>query len=219
MASLGVTSFVLPVAIAPTACFGIVYIVMFTRYLSVNRDLNRIAATTASPLFSGFHEVLVGITTIRAFGRERDYRRKVAEIIDRTLGIWYCSCTLDVWLSIRTQLLSGVTLLVTATCAIFQGISPGLAAIAISSSLLLIQYLDSLCSSYGRASGIGCFAAQRHWLTVLRTQLVNSLNSLERITEYLELPQEREGGKHPPASWPSSACVGPMVEVKNLSIR
>lgn len=50
-------------------------------------------------------------------------------------------------------------------------------------------------------------------------QLVNSLNSLERITEYLELPQEPEGGIHPPASWPSATCAGPLIEVDHLTIR
>lgn len=111
-----------------------------------------------------------GITTIRAFGREKAYRSQVCAILDETLGIWYASCTLDVWLSIRTQLLSGATLLSTSILAIHSRVSPGLAGIAISSSLFIISFLDALCSSYGR--------------------LVNSLNSLERITEYLELPQE-----------------------------
>jgi hypothetical protein len=68
------------------------------------------------------------------------------------LGIWYASCTLDVWLSIRTQLLSAVTLLFTAVFAVHAEVSPGLAGIAITSSQLIIQYLDALCSSYGRVS-------------------------------------------------------------------
>lgn len=151
-ASLVVTSFILPSAIFPTAAFALVYSFMFRRFLRVSRDLNRIAATTASPLFSGFQAVLVGITTIRAFGRESAYRRNVCQVLDENLGIWYASCTLDVWLSIRTQLLSGVTLLFTSIFAIYKELSPGLAGIAISSSLFIIQYLDTLCSSYGRVS-------------------------------------------------------------------
>ena len=98
-ASLGVTSWLLPSAILPTALFAFMYTLMFRRYLRVSRDLNRIAATTASPLFSGFQTVLAGLTTIRAFGRESAYRRQVCHVIDDTLSIWYSACTLDVWLS------------------------------------------------------------------------------------------------------------------------
>lgn len=58
--NLGVGTFIIPTAIAPTLAFGIIYFFTFTRYLGVSRDLNRIAATTASPLFSGFQQVLVG---------------------------------------------------------------------------------------------------------------------------------------------------------------
>lgn len=49
-------------------------------------------------------------------------------------------------------------------------------------------------------------------------QLVNSLNSLERITEYLELPQEPSDGVVPPASWPSSSGDGPMLSVQDLVV-
>lgn len=44
------------------------------------------------------------------------------------------------------------------------------------------------------------------------------LNSLERISEYLELPQEPSDGISPPASWPSAASSS-IVDVNNLSIR
>ncbi|KAM0786571.1 hypothetical protein ACM66B_002027 [Microbotryomycetes sp. NB124-2] len=197
--ALAVTSYILPSAVLPTACFAAVYTFIFVRYLGVSRDLNRIASTTASPLFTGFQRVLTGITTIRAFGRQKDYRARVCQVLDETLGLWYASATLDVWLAIRTQLLSAVTLLFTSTFAIYAQVSAGLAGIVITSSLYIIQYLDQLCSSYGR--------------------LVNSLNALERITEYLDLPQETQGGIVPPATWPSATCQGPMIKVDNLAIR
>ncbi|KAK4046805.1 hypothetical protein OIV83_005800 [Microbotryomycetes sp. JL201] len=197
--ALAVTAYILPSAILPTACFAAVYTFIFIRYLGVSRDLNRIASTTASPLFTGFQQVLTGITTIRAFGRQRDYRARVCDILDETLGLWYASATLDVWLAIRTQLLSAITLLVTSTFAIYAQVSAGLAGIVITSSLYIIQYLDQLCSSYGR--------------------LVTSLNALERITEYLDLPQEPQDGLTPPATWPSSMCQGPMIRVAGLAIK
>ena len=56
------------------------------------------------------------------------------------------------WLSIRTQLLSACCLLATASFAVYSGVSPGLAGIAITSSQSIIQSLDYLCSAYGRVS-------------------------------------------------------------------
>ncbi|KAK4055812.1 hypothetical protein OIO90_003065 [Microbotryomycetes sp. JL221] len=197
--ALAVTAYILPSAILPTACFALVYTVIFVRYLGVSRDLNRISSTMASPLFTGFQQVLTGITTIRAFGREADYRTRVCEVMDETLGLWYASATLDIWLAIRTQMLAAITLLFTSTFAIYAEVSAGLAGIVITSSLYIIQYLDQLCSSYGK--------------------LVTSLNALERITEYLGLPQESHGGLVPPAAWPSVACRGPMIRIENLEIR
>lgn len=64
----------------------------------------------------------------------------------------------------------------------------------------VIQNLDSLCTSYGR--------------------IVVSLNSMERITEYLELPQEPLGGIIPAAIWPSSSLnQESLIQVKDLVIR
>lgn len=169
-AALLITVVILPATFVPTAVFATFYANMFFRYLNVNRDINRIGATTASPLFSSaycyclgpfsdpskpivvaaFHQVLVGISTVRAFAKERDYRAQLCIIVDEILALWYCTCTLDVWLSIRTQLLSSCCLVATATFAIYSGVSPGLAGIAITSSQSIIQSLDWLCGAYGR---------------------------------------------------------------------
>ncbi|KAM0756114.1 P-loop containing nucleoside triphosphate hydrolase protein [Meredithblackwellia eburnea MCA 4105] len=196
--ALVVTMVILPATLAPIILFASIYLTLFTRYLSVNRDINRIGATSSSPLFSAFHQAVSGISTIRAFGKEQEFRASLCRILDDNLALWYCSCTLDVWLSIRTQLLSSFCLLLTAVFAVYSRVSPGLAGIAITSSQAIIQSLDWLCNAY------------RH--------LVVGLNSLERITEYLVLPQEPAEGIIPPAIWPSSSgsC---MVSVEDLEIR
>ncbi|BGP41473.1 hypothetical protein JCM10449v2_005460 [Rhodotorula kratochvilovae] len=199
IAALAVTSAVLPAALVSSLAFAGIYASIFRSYLLVNRDVNRIAATTASPLFSSFGEALRGITTIRAFGKQKEYRARLCRIVDETLAFWYLGATLDIWLSIRTQFLSAFCLLATATFATYYRISPGLAGIAITSSQAVLQALDTLCSAYGR--------------------LVLSMNSLERIAEYLRVPQEPQGGVVPPASWPSKGRDGPMLEVKDLVIR
>ncbi|GEM08696.1 ATP-binding cassette transporter [Rhodotorula toruloides] len=200
IAALVVISIVLPAALGASLIFALIYSTIFRSYLVVNRDVNRIAATTASPLFASFAEALRGITTIRAFGKQKEYRARLCRIVDETLAFWYCSATLDIWLSIRTQVLSAFCLLTTAIFATFFRVSPGLAGIAITSSQGVLQALDFLCSAYGR--------------------LVLSMNSLERITEYVKkVPQEPSGGVVPPANWPSSTDRSNLLEVKDLVMR
>ena len=108
---------ILPAAIVPTLLFASLYGFTFRNYLCLNRDANRIASTTSSPLFAsalssrqriryslsltaksflGFAEALRGVTTIRAFAKERHFRRRLCSIIDETLAFWYLSATLDV---------------------------------------------------------------------------------------------------------------------------
>ncbi|SCV70403.1 BQ2448_1797 [Microbotryum intermedium] len=193
--SFSVNIYILPLGIIPMLAVGVIYLYIFFRWLNVSRDLNRIAATTASPLFS----VLVGISTIRAFGREKDYRRHVCEVLDDTLSMWYASATIDVWIQYRSQLLSSATLLAAAMLSVYTGLSPGLAGIAINTSQAIIGTLDGLCNTYAH--------------------LVLSLNSLERVTEYLTLSQEPEDGSPAPASWPSAATKGSLIEVQDLTIK
>ncbi|GAA5926884.1 uncharacterized protein JCM15063_000395 [Sporobolomyces koalae] len=191
--------FILPAAIAPTLLFAGLYVYIFRCYLLLNRDANRIASTTASPLFASFAEALRGVTTIRAFGKEQQFRRKLCNIVDETLAFWYLSATLDIWLDIRSQILAALCLVSTAILSIYsESVTPGLAGVAITSSQSVITSLAYLCSAYGR--------------------LVLDVNALERVTEYLEVPQEPVGGIVPPAVWPSSNCAGSLIRVENLAM-
>ncbi|GAA5956896.1 hypothetical protein JCM3765_006634 [Sporobolomyces pararoseus] len=192
--------FILPSAVVPTLIFAAIYAYIFRNYLYLNRDANRIASTTASPLFASFAEALRGTTTIRAFSKESQFRNRLCHIVDETLAFWYLSATLDIWLDIRTQFLAALCLFSTAVFAIYSdSVSPGLAGVAIASSQTVINSLSYLCTSWGR--------------------LVLDLNALERITEYLEVPQEPIGGVVPPAIWPSSTCEGSLIRVENLIMR
>lgn len=96
IAALVVSSLVLPASLTASLVFVAVYVSIFRSYLLVNRDANRIASTTASPLFSSFAEALRGIVTIRAFTKGDGYRRRLCHIVDETLAYWYLAATLDV---------------------------------------------------------------------------------------------------------------------------
>lgn len=96
LTALAVSSFVLPTSLGSTLVFALVYVRTFRSFLLLSRDANRIASTTASPLFASFGEALRGIVTVRAFGKQRHYRDRLCHIVDETLAFWYLGATLDV---------------------------------------------------------------------------------------------------------------------------
>ena len=68
------------------------------------------------------------------------------------------------------------------------------------------------------------FTNNIYWACRFWTQLELDLNSVERVVEYLELPQEPPAvieNSRPPAHWPSSSGPneGTLVEVKDLEVR
>ena len=88
-----VNSIILPAALLPTLMCLSIYGYIFVRYLRVSRELNRISSTTTAPIFSGFEQVLTGITTVRAFERQNDYREALFELLDssQALSVHYPS--------------------------------------------------------------------------------------------------------------------------------
>lgn len=55
------------------------------------------------------------------------------------------------------------------------------------------------------------------WIVRLYASTQINMNAVERVREYtIELPQETQGGKEPPAHWPSRESG---IQVENLVIR
>lgn len=55
------------------------------------------------------------------------------------------------------------------------------------------------------------------WIVRLYASSQIAMNSVERVREYtIELPQEPQGGKEPPAYWPSNQAG---IQVEKLGIR
>lgn len=55
------------------------------------------------------------------------------------------------------------------------------------------------------------------WIVRLYASTQIQFNSVERVQEYtMELPQEVQGGREPPAHWPSSHST---IEIEDLAVR
>ncbi|KAH8109668.1 hypothetical protein DFH11DRAFT_1843160 [Phellopilus nigrolimitatus] len=199
--SMVVVVAVFPPFVFPAAFIGYFYYLLAIGYLNTGRDLRRMESTTRSPIFSGFGELLEGIVTVRAFSAEPRFMNGLYTKIDLTLGMWYSFWMINRWLLLPVFT---TTLFALSVDASSKAGWAGWAALCITSAMAFTNNIYWAC---------------RFW-----TQLELDLNSVERVVEYLDLPQEPPTvieNSRPPAHWPSS--TGPnadtLLQVKDLEVR
>ncbi|KAL5521010.1 hypothetical protein ACEPAG_8932 [Sanghuangporus baumii] len=207
--SLVVIVVVFPPFVFPAIFIGYFYYKLAIGYLNTGRDLRRMESTSRSPIFSGFAELLEGIVTVRAFSAEPRFMNGLYHKIDLTLQMFNHFWMTNRWLLLRFDFLSAFAVFCTTMFALSsnQVNRPGWAGWA------------GLCITSAMQ-----FTNNMYWTCRFWTQLELDLNSVERIVEYLDLPQEPPvviENSRPPAHWPSSS--GPnedkLVEVKDLVVR
>lgn len=203
-ASMIVVAFFFPLFIFPAIVMGYFYYRLAIGYLNTGRDLRRMESTTRSPIFSGFGELLEGIVTVRAFSAEPRFLNGLYTKIDLTLCMWYNFWMTNRWLLLRFDCLGALAVFTTTLFALGGFVRAGIAGLCITSAM--------------------AFTSNIYWACRFWTQLELDLNSVERVVEYLDLPQEPLGvieGNRPPAHWPSAA--GPnsdsLIVVEDLEVR
>ncbi|CAE6434018.1 unnamed protein product [Rhizoctonia solani] len=200
LVAVGTIVYAVPYFIFPAVVIAYLHAWFSGGYVSASRDLRRIEATTRSPILAFFSELLTGIVTVRAFGAERAFLLNTYKRLDITQTathyLWMCNR----WLLLRFDFLGAFSILIATIGTIKGGATAGLTGIVITQAQ---QYVRSL------------YFGLRFW-----TELEQSMNSVERIQEYLDLPSEPPAvisGNRPPAYWPSSS-TGSLV-VENLSVK
>ncbi|KDR85730.1 hypothetical protein GALMADRAFT_84830 [Galerina marginata CBS 339.88] len=199
VASFGVILFVVP-GFAPFALFiAWLYIRLAPPYIQASRDLRRLESISLSPTFAGFDELLRGITHIRAFGMENRYQDTFYTRVDKFQSFDHVYWLVNGWLRWRYDCLGSVVVFAATMFALWQGVTNGSAAIVIVQA--------------------GIFADASRQLVKVAAQLELDFNSVERVVEYLDVPQEAPAiieKTRPPAYWPSTS--GQLV-VENLVVQ
>ncbi|KAF9203873.1 hypothetical protein BGZ49_005929 [Haplosporangium sp. Z 27] len=200
IAIIFVISIVTPGFLIVALFIAMAYLVVGAYYTSASRELKRIESVTKSPLYSHFGETLVGVSTIRAFGVESRFMEEVLVKLDNNNAPFYFLWMCNRWLSIRVDIM-------------------GFMVTFISGILILIN-LDSLDSSWaGLSLGSAVnFLGLIYWLVRLYTETEMSLNSVERVNEYLKMPQEPPAiipESRPPAGWPFDG----KIEIRDLTMQ
>ncbi|KAF9255059.1 multidrug resistance-associated ABC transporter [Marasmius fiardii PR-910] len=204
-ASVITITVVFPFFLLPAAVFGFVYRELAIAYLNTGRDLRRMESNSRSPIFSHFGELLEGIVTVRAFSAERQFLDGLHRKIDFTTKMWYGFWMTNRWLLLNFDCIGCLAVFITALFSISRtdDAAAGIAGLCISSAL--------------------SFTGSVYWACRFWTNLELDLNSVERIVEYLEVPQEPPAiieSNRPPAYWPSAnANNDALIRVENLSVK
>nr|QWN59139.1 ATP-binding cassette C transporter [Rehmannia glutinosa] len=175
----------------------ILFYAAYLYYQSTSREVKRLDSITRSPVYAQFGEALNGLSSIRAY---KAYDRMASingKTMDNNVRFTLVNISSNRWLTIRLETLGGVMIWLTATFAVMQnGRAENQVAFASTMGLLLSYSLNitNLLSNVLRQA----------------SRAENSLNSVERVGTYIDLPSEAPDvieGHRPPPGWPASGLV------------
>ncbi|KZT57684.1 hypothetical protein CALCODRAFT_273206 [Calocera cornea HHB12733] len=192
---------ILPAFLVPALVIGLTYYVLTVGYLNTSRDLRRMESTTRSPIFSGFADMLDGITTVRAFSAEGRFLNALYAKVDKTQTYFWYTWMLNRWLLVRFDSLGALSVFLTTIIALSGWIDVGMAGLTMTLSMT--------------------FTMSVYWTCRFVTQLEMDLNSVERVVEYCDLPSEPPliiEENRAPAFWPSNSDSDHFVSVEKLEI-
>ncbi|PPQ81391.1 hypothetical protein CVT24_001829, partial [Panaeolus cyanescens] len=199
IASFSVILFYIP-HFAPFAIIiAWMYIRLAPSYIRASRDLRRLESVALSPAFAGYDELLQGIAHIRAFAMENRYQDRFYTRVDNFQSYNHAYWLVRAWLRWRYDCLGSLVVVSATLFALWSGVSDG------STALIIAQ--------------AGIFADASRQLVEVAAQLELNFNSVERVVEYFDIPQEAPAiieNRRPPASWPSN--TGQLV-VEDLVVQ
>ncbi|KAI9504470.1 P-loop containing nucleoside triphosphate hydrolase protein [Coemansia spiralis] len=190
---------VTPMFIFVAIAVSLVYIGFAYYYLSSSRELKRLESNSMSPLLSLFSELILGVSTIRAFGVKQLYIKEALNRISAHNRPFYMVLSSKQWLAVHVGLAGAV---VTFSCAMFiimnrSWMDAGLAGFTLAYSLAITEHMFWVVGDYNTCEA--------------------NMNSVERVKQYLNIEQEAalesEPENKPPALWPTKGAV----QIENLT--
>ena len=148
----------------------------------VSRETKRIESISRSPVYSQFSETLGGLSTIRAFGKSREFNASFDGLLDKNTQAVYCNKVADRWLAVRLETIAaaiaGLAALFSTQVVVSNGVSVGdtnsfasLAGISLSYAVTATGMMQYVVRSFA--------------------QVESAMNSVERVVHYAEnIPQE-----------------------------
>ncbi|KAJ2450923.1 hypothetical protein EV183_003955 [Coemansia sp. RSA 2336] len=193
-----IISMVTPPFAAIAITMTVAYVMLGIYYLNATRELKRLDSISMSPLLSLFSELITGVESIRAFGAQNQYTMEAMSRADIHNRPFYMLWAANRWLCTRIE---------------FSG-----CIVSFSTTVLIISSLDRIDA--GLAGFVLMYATSFSdsmlWFIRNYSDCEISMNSVERVNQYLALEQEAAppAEKYLASSWPSSG----RVEISDLTI-
>eukprot|EP00731_Ephydatia_muelleri_P007353 Em0003g1601a len=180
--------------VIPTCLFMATLLILRLYYMKTSREIKRLEAIACSPIYSKLSESLLGLSTIRSFGREKMVQGHFQECLNQHSKISYLYFVVLRWFSMRIDFLTTLLLATVAFSCIplASTLDPGLVGLS-------LMYTTSLCTSF-------------QYAMLLSTELENTMVSAERLLQYTQLETETSLDSHsdknsPPPGWPQRGAI------------
>ncbi|TFK34800.1 multidrug resistance-associated ABC transporter [Crucibulum laeve] len=187
-----------PVFIFPGLGVAMIGIFAGNVYLKAQMSVKREMSNAKAPLLAHLGASIAGLSSIRAYGAEEQFKVESLKRIDHYSRVARISYNLDRWIAVR---IDGLGALFTTALAFY-----------------LVQRRSTSSANIGFSLNLAVdFCVMLLWLVRFYNEFEVQANSLERIQAYVDIEQEpkpTESGK-PPAAWPTSG----ELRVENLSAR
>jgi ATP-binding cassette, subfamily C (CFTR/MRP), member 1 len=174
---------------------GFIYLSYQKYYLRTSRELKRLDSVTKSPIYAHFQESLGGVSTIRAYGREKRFILENEWRMDANSRAYFPSISSNRWLAVRLEFIGSIVIFSSATFAIVSvsrgsGLSAGMIGLAMSYALQITQSLN--------------------WIVRQTVEVETNIVSVERVLEYANLPSEAPDvifKNRPHIGWPAHGGI------------
>ncbi|KAL4931668.1 putative ABC bile acid transporter [Aspergillus undulatus] len=185
-------SIITPGFLVAAVFITMIYFALGAIYLNASRDMKRLESVQRSPLYQQFGETLNGIVTIRAYGDGPrfivDNHQRINSYNRPHIYLWAANR----WLAFRVDITGALVSFLTATF-----ILSNIGRIDAGAAGLSLTYAVT-------------FTENVLWLVRLYSEVQQSMNSVERVKEYLEVEQEASPvieDSRPPVNWPTRGEV------------
>ncbi|XP_071806257.1 ATP-binding cassette sub-family C member 9-like [Asterias amurensis] len=194
-----VNCIVLPIFILFAVPMLVCGVVLAKFYVTSSRSLQRLDSVTKSPIFAHFSETLSGLPTIRAYRDQgRFYHALMKKLNVNNMTFLYLQST-HRWNGLRLEMIGTIGMLVAGIGTIVSSIN---GSIEPSKVGLAITYIISIGTFMNFAIR---YAAETEML----------MNAIERIKEYIGVPNETYAGTEPSVDWPKHGAI----TMQGISVR
>jgi ABC-type multidrug transport system fused ATPase/permease subunit len=173
-------------------------------FRKTSRELKRLDGVSRSPIYNHFGELLAGLSTIRAYGKQAIFLKNHHALCDVNKKCFFAFNVTNRWLALRLDLISTLVVLSVGLIAVLvvdfgSNVDHNILGLALVYSIQL--------------SGILQWTVR----TVIETE--NSMTSVERLLAFNKIDAESKRGDDVPGgmdeAWPREGSV----EIKHLSLR